>query len=195
VPPIPFRYQCDRCFDTGLWLTETGHIGECPKRAFSKDHPDPNAASEMLRHVVTRCYAAASANKTVFRPDPMAFDLARSLTHFTSQSPCPTEKLLDYFFCDKHLNRSQQLRIFAYTIEELRNVWALPVGSRKAKPSGYWIITSLEDCKAWLREATSAPKTQLVTIWRAAKAAFPILAGQHEFAFMDALDVEAADVD
>jgi hypothetical protein len=82
------------------------------------------------------------------------------------------------------------LRIFAFTIEELRHKWTLPVGGRKFRPSGYWIITDLEDCKAWLRQATSAPRTQLVTIWRAAKAAFPILAGQGEFEFMNGLETE-----
>lgn len=175
---MPFTFRCERCFDTRLWITFSGRVEACPRNA-ERWHPPANAASQMLAR------AMSSGNG---RPSGMAFDFARMLTHFSSADPCPTQAALGYMFGDTLLTHTVQLRKLAYVVEELRHVWRLPVGSRKDAPAGYWIITDLEDCKRWLRHATAAPKTQLATIWRSAKAAFPVLAGQHEFSFMDALD-------
>lgn len=176
--PIPFDYECDRCFDTGFWLNFAGFPAPCP-RIGNSGHPFRNKAATMVWLFV---------EKLPTKPTQMAFDLARVLTHFTSDQPCDTRKVLDYFFADTSLTHGVQLRKLAYLVEDLRSVWRLPVGSRKEPPAGYWIITDLEDCKAWLRLTTSAPKTQLVTIWKAAKAAFPVLADQQEFDFLDSLD-------
>lgn len=176
-----FSRRCERCFDTGLWLTFAGDIAPCPESHWWAYHPTGNAASEMLK----RC-----SSRLRDKPNALAFDLARVLTHFTSSSPCPTYRLLDYFFGDTQLEHTVRLRKLAQMIEELRRVWTLPVGSRKDAPYGYWIITDLDDCKAWLRAATAAPRTQLVNIWRSAKAAFPVLAGQQEFAFMETIQTE-----
>lgn len=185
----PVSPRCRQCFDTGLWMTFAGNIEACPRSLFDARHPAPNAAAAMLGVV---------ARRLAHKPNAMEFDLARILTHFTSDCPCPTVKLLDYFFSDTNLGHAQRLRVVAFTIEELRSKWTLPVGGRKSRPSGYWIITDLEDCKEWLRRASSAPRTQLVNIWRAARAAFPILAGQREFDFMNGIEAsdagEVADV-
>ncbi len=66
------------------------------------------------------------------------------------------------------------------------------VGSRKQEPSGYWIITDLEDFKEWFDRVKAAPITQLTTIHRVAKANFPVFAEQIEMDFWT--DEEAADV-
>lgn len=191
--PVPFEYRCDRCFDSGLWFNYAGRIAPCPNSGGTW-HPTSNAASIMLRRFLLDNGGA---------PSRMAFYFARALTHFTSERPCPTPEILEYMFGDTLLTHAVQLRKLAYAVEELRHVWRLPVGSRKGSPpseggvadalggrggSGYWIITDLEDCKQWLRHASAAPKTQLATIWRSAKAAFPVLAGQNEFSFMDGLE-------
>lgn len=126
--------------------------------------------------------------RIALRPGRMAFDLAQALTHFTSESPCDTRLLLDYLFADTRMSHHERLRKLAHLVEDLRRVWLLPVGSRRTAPAGYWIITDLDDCMAWLRAASSAPKTQLATIWRSAKAAFPVLAGQGEFEFMNGVE-------
>lgn len=178
-PIVPFSYVCERCFDTGFWITSFTHFEICPMSA-DRHHPPMNAASKMFMRSMCGGYG---------RPSGIAFDFARMLTHFSTENPCPTNAALGFLFGDTLLSHSHQLRKLAYAVEELRHIWRLPVGSRKDAPAGYWIITDLEDCKSWLRHATAAPRTQLATIWRSAKAAFPVLAGQQEFSFMDGLEV------
>ncbi|MCC6328956.1 MAG: hypothetical protein IT174_10600 [Acidobacteria bacterium] len=174
----PFRYRCERCFDTGFWLDYAGYASACP-RSSDAGHPTRNPAAQM---------AYLLLGKQSQKPGRMAFDLARALTHFTSDRPCDTRRMLDYFFADTLMTRTEQLRKLASLVEELRRVWRLPVGNRRIAPAGYWIITDLDDCKQWLRRASHAPKTQLATIWNAARAVFPILADQQEFDFLNALE-------
>jgi hypothetical protein len=172
--------NCEYCLDTSLYLNAGGWVNTCP-RQWHPDHPGPNAAAEMLFGTIRR--QQTDAKKIAID----AFRLARLLTRYASDRPCPTDDVLRDLFSETALDHTARLRKLHHLVEELRRVWMLPVGSRKEAPSGYWIITDIEDCKRWLHHATSAPITQLATIWKAARAAFPVLAGQQEFSFMDQL--------
>lgn len=183
-----FNFNCERCFDTGIWRDYSSNVGICPKIALREPHIAPNEASLILRQATNRLFV----NKIWIHAFP--FDLARILTKYDTSAPCPKQVVLDYFFADTELSEANKLRRFHGLIEELRNIWLLPVGSRKAEPSGYWIIQDVQDCTAWLNRAISAPKTQLATVWRCVKYNFPMLAGQQEFAFMNELETEANDV-
>jgi hypothetical protein len=119
-----------------------------------------------------------------------AFDVARILTFFTTEKPCSRQKIFDVFYTDTNLTEANRLRKFHGIIEELRTVWLMPVGSRKPEPCGYWIITELEDFKAWYKGTTSAPITQLTTIHRVAKHNFPVFAEQIELDFFSNVEPE-----
>lgn len=167
------RPQCWQCRDTGIWITPTGMASQCPRRQTGVPHNEPNDAARMLQRAVTRL----TARRIVVNPH--LFAIARDLTESTSLRPCERDRLIQ-----KHFSySSSQLRHFHRAVEELRRIWLLPVGSRKDPPAGYWIITTLEDFKAWFERSKSAPITQLTTIHRVAKRNFPIFAEQMELEF------------
>ena len=169
--------QCKRCFDTGIWLTPSNEVWVCPRIQCGDLHAEPNDASLILRRSVNRLFAMHT------RIDPMCFDLARILSNFSSETPCSRQAIFDHFFGDTNFTYQNCLRKFHGMIEELRRVWLMPIGSRKKDPSGYWIITDLEDFKAWVNRVKSAPITQLTTIHKVAKHNFPIFAEQLELEF------------
>lgn len=168
---------CPRCFDTGLWLTPRNEVAVCPRVQMKEPHAEPNRASVVLRRATNRL---SGSN---YHITPQVFDLARLLTNFTTDRPCPRQEIFNTFYGDTNLTYSNQLRKFHALVEELRNVWLLPVGSRKNDPSGYWIITDLDDYKAWYKRTTSAPITLLTTIHKNARHNFPVFAEQVEFEF------------
>jgi hypothetical protein len=175
---------CPRCFDTGLWLAPQNQVLVCPRVQMNESHAEPNEAALMLRRAANMLF------KREIYINSQAFDLARLLTNFTSERPCPRQEIFDTFYGDTNLTYSNQLRKFHAIIEELRQVWLLPVGSRKAEPCGYWVITDLDDFKAWYQRTTQAPITQLTTIHRVAKRNFPIFAEQIEFDFFNDIETE-----
>lgn len=177
--------NCPRCFDTGLWLTPRNEVAVCPRVQLREPHAEPNAAALMLRRATNRLF-----DRQIWI-NAMAFDLARILTNFTTAEPCHRQHLFDHFYGDTNLGESYKLRKFHSLIEELRAVWRLPIGSRKSEPSGYWIITDLEDFKAWYKRTTAAPITQLSTIHKVAKRNFPIFAEQIELDFWKDINPEA----
>ena len=183
-PVVPVS-ACHRCFDTGIWLSPQHDVLVCPESRIRKDHVEPNQASLMLHRA-----ANLLSDKKIYI-NSQVFDVARILTNYTAQKPCERDSLIEFYYAETNLTAANRLRKFHAIIEELRNVWMLPVGSRKFDPSGYWVITEIEDCKAWIKAATAAPITQLATVWRVARHNFPVLAGQSEFAFMGALEAEA----
>lgn len=177
-----FNFDCERCFNTGLFLSSENQFAACPI-----SHGKPNDASLILRRATENLFIQQ------IWINPFVFDLARILTKYTTDEPCPRALLFDYLFDASdalELNDSKNLRKFHGYIEELRTIWLLPVGSRKAEPSGYWMITDFQDCAAWLESSIAAPKTQLATLWRCAKYNFPMLAGQREFEFMNSIETE-----
>ena len=170
---------CGRCFDTGIWLTPTNAVAVCPNvvNQTMPEHRAANPSAFLMAKAARRLHDRSE------RINPFAFDLARILTHYSSETPCLRLDLLEFFFADTNLSAPLRLRKFHSLIEELRKIWLLPIGSRKDRPSGYWIITELDDFKAWFERVKAAPVTQLTTIHRVAKHNFPIFAEQMEFEF------------
>ncbi len=178
---------CQRCFDTGIWLTPKNQVAVCPRVQMRERHNEPNNASLILRRATNRLF-----DKKLWI-NSQAFDLARVLTNYTSRKPCSRTSLFELFFADTNFTEANKLRKFHSMVEELRAIWLLPVGSRKCDPSGYWIITDLADFKAWIDRVKSAPITQLTTIHRVAKHNFPVFAEQLELEFYNDIKAEAAD--
>lgn len=166
---------CSRCFDTGIILTSENIVKLCPLEPYH----DINDAAHNVRRAVLRIA------EMQFWINPQAFDLARLMTNFSTENPCPRNEIFDTFYGDTLFSYQNQLRKFHSLIEELRTVWLLPIGSRKCEPSGYWIITELDDYKLWFKRATSAPITQLSTIHKNARHNFPHFAEQMELEFWE----------
>lgn len=173
---IPFS-ACDRCFDTGLWRKPSGEIDICPNIMMNNHNDEPNPSAFVLRRAVERL-----KGMNVFI-NSYPFELARILTHYSSENPCRREDLCDFFFATTNFTNAEQNRKIAKMVEELRKIWLLPVGSRKEEPSGYWIITELADYKLWVERAKAAPITQLSTIHKNARHNFPHFAEQMEIEF------------
>lgn len=180
------RYTCSLCYDAGLWLTPKGDIRECPTIARRAEHPELNRAALTLRKSIESLQHAKQA------VDGRLFEIARMLIYATTEKPCPREDVLKTFFSYLPMTKQTQLRNFHSAIEDLRRVWLLPIGSRKDAPSGYWMITDIEDFSAWVERSKSAPITQLSTIHRVAKRNFPIFAEQMELDFWH--DIETNDL-
>lgn len=169
---------CDRCRGIGLWQEPSGAVALCPEIQLRRPHALPKPAAVVLRR---------SVDLLAFRKLPvnaLGFDIARTLVEFTSDDPCPRDVLLDrHFTWARH-----PLRHFHKAIEELRALWLLPVGSRKSDPSGYWIITEVDDFAAWVERSKAAPIKQLSTIHAVARANFPVFAEQMELEFWKDVD-------
>lgn len=178
--------SCPRCFETGIWLSPRNEVNICPQIQLGLPHDEPNQASLIIRKAANRML---QQKKFIHA---FEFELARILTHYDSQKPCSREILFDFFFADTNLDFRSKLRKFHELIESLRKVWLLPVGSRKSEPCGYWIITNLNDYKAWIDRAKSAPITQLSTIHANARFNYPEYAEQLELEFWQ--DVEPTEV-
>jgi hypothetical protein len=175
--------ECHVCKDVGLWELPNGLIGKCPNivqhpHGFTHNAPGPAATS--IRRAVFSLQA---------REQPVnshLFSLAVGLRSFTSKQPCQREYLLETYF--RYASAEGRLRHFHKAIEDLRKTWFLPIGSRKDPPSGYWIITELDDFADWVERSKAAPITQLTTIHRVARANFPVFAEQLEFEFWKDLE-------
>lgn len=170
-------YPCDICLDLGLWLTPKGDVQICPVRARGDRHHEPNEAAGMIHRSV------GDLKRSNTPIDSRLFEIAKMLTNFDSAAPCLRKNILDTFFDYLPMSPANQLRKFHASVEELRRIWLLPIGSRKDAPSGYWIITDVEDFSAWIDRSKSAPITQLTTIYKVAKRNFPIFAEQMELDF------------
>lgn len=177
--------QCGRCHDLGLWLQPTGYMAVCPRLMMGDAHNTPNAAAEMVKR------AGRLLEHRQIVANPHAFAVAKALTRYSHIDPCTRQVLLDkYFSWAVSYSITRELH---RVIEELRSVWFLPVASRKKVPHGYWIATSQGDFEEWFRECTSAPKTQLKTIFRLAKANWPVYGEQIEMDFWKDMADQPAD--
>lgn len=178
---------CDRCLNTGIWLSPRHEVLVCPRiQMLDKNHAEPNEAALLLRRACNRLFSEKSWMSS------QCFELARVLTNYDSKRPCQREWIYDIFFADTNFTEANKLRKFHALIEELRKVWLLPIGSRKSAPSGYWIISDLEDFKQWFAAVKTAPITQLSTIHKVAKHNFPVFAEQIELEFWN--DIGGDDV-
>lgn len=169
--------SCTICHDTGVWMNPHGSIVRCPQ-------PSGQHLAQMPGAVVFERAALGLARRNA-PVNAKAFEVGRFLSRYTAGEPCPRVRLVD-----AHFNYSpSSVRNLQATIEELRRVWLLPVGSRKSEPSGYWIITDLNDFAAWVERSKSAPIQQLSTIHRVARANWPHFAEQLELEFWNNIQV------
>lgn len=174
MPLFSGTAMCARCRDHGVWLTPQSRVELCPRIQCGDEHPELSAGARLIER---------AGRSLLFRKIDagfLAFSLACDLARFTSGEPCSRQDLIDRHFAGFG---ASSLRHFHYTIEELRSVWLLPVGSRKSTPHGYWMITSEADYKEWFDRTTQSPITQLSTLHRNAKANFPVFAEQIELEF------------
>lgn len=175
---------CLRCSGTTFWLTSGNTIARCPQIQMNLPHAGPSDAAQVVEYAARRL---KRQGVVLMRDD---FDLAQILTHYTTENPCSRQALMRRFFLGTNLPAANQTRKLQAMIERLRTVWLLPVGSRKADPCGYWIITDLDDYKDWFSRTTAAPITQLTTIHRNAKHNFPVFAEQIELDFFGNTEAE-----
>lgn len=182
---LPYQADCRRCLDTGIWLTPRNQVETCPKVQLREAHKIPNPSAEIVKRSALRL---KSLEQFIV---PYEFELARILTHFSTENPCPRIKLDEFFFLDTNMSAKDMERKTKKFIENLLTIWLLPVGSRRSKPSGYWIITELEDYKAWVEDAKSPAITRLSTIYKNAKHNFPHFAEQMELEFWKDMEPES----
>lgn len=171
--------RCIACSDLGLTLGTDGNVNACWRLRAGAPHNEPSPAALMIQRAIEKLRIAKVAI------DPHAFAVAVTLMPYTTKMPCKRDRLVDAHF----LHAGDSVRKCAAMIETLRRVWFLPVGSRKENPTGYWIITSMEDFANWVEAAKAAPITQLTTIHRVAKRNFPVFAEQMELEFWKDMDV------
>jgi hypothetical protein len=160
--------RCHECADIGFTIQQ-GCKRLCWRRAAS-DHNPPNEAARILDRSVDHL----AVRKIVV--DQYAFEVAKILTQHTSERPFEKGEILA-----THL--AQSLRSFHQIIADLRRIWLLPVGSRKFKPHGYWIITDQADFAEWVERERTAPITQLTWISAVARRNFPVFAEQLDLDF------------
>ncbi len=179
--------DCTVCLDTGFWLTPKGKVWDCPNVMLGKPHVAENKAGQIVRRSAERLLLLGEEIIS------QEFQLAQMLTRVDGEEPCPRSIPIRFFYGDTNLTSAHSLRKLHSMIENLRKKWLLPIGGRKAEPSGYWVITELEEYKQWYRSVTSAPITQLSTIHKNAKHNFPHFAEQMELEFWRDLEPEAND--
>lgn len=165
--------RCLTCRNVGIWILPSGTVSICPALQSGREHPPIGEAAQILTRCVNRVVREGKA------VNAHLFDLAVRLCAGTTSAPVERQLLLD-----KHFSfTSNKLRQFHHAIEELRRSWALPVGSRKDTPAGYWIITDGADFREWVERSKAAPVKQLSTIHHVAKLNFPLYAEQLELEF------------
>ncbi len=161
--------RCFNCSDLGF-VVENNARRFCWRFRGGVPHNAPSEAARMLErsveHLIIRKLAI----------DPQHFEIAKLLARYTTGQPFDRAATLENHF-------ALPLRHFQNLIEDLRRIWLLPVGSRKFKPVGYWIITDADDFSDWVTRCKAAPITQLSTIAAVARRNFPILADQLELEF------------
>lgn len=185
---VPAR-ACERCKDTGIWLSPRNEVLICPvvQMRGSHVHNSGTLASQIFER------AAYRLEQMEIPINSMAFTLAQILTHYTTEKPLSRRSIFEYFFADTNLTEEMKRRKLALLIEELRFVWMMPLGARKDEPSGYWICTNLDDYAACVRGALSAPSTQFSNWHKNAKHNYPEFAEQLKLEFTEAEVADGVD--
>ncbi|MBX7170177.1 MAG: hypothetical protein K1X72_04415 [Pyrinomonadaceae bacterium] len=125
--------KCERCFDSGVWLTPRNKVEICPNLQLGLNHQSPNIASFLFSR------AAHQLNEISVWVSPFCFELARILTQYSAENPCPHTALIDCFYADTNLTQDEKQRKLEGLFAELKEVWILPIGCRENEPKGYWI--------------------------------------------------------
>lgn len=174
--PFPFAVDlaaCDHCFGIGLRINPLGVVEQCPTLQMNMPHRDLSPAGSRIARAVellTRQRIAV---------DAVLFDIARSLARYTTEAPCGSRELIERHFSYVTGDENRRRKV-TNAIHDLQDIWLLPVGSRKEKPSGYWIITEENDFRSFIERVMREPVTRLATLHRLAKANWPEFAEQME---------------
>lgn len=179
--------NCNRCFDIGYWITPTGTVRPCPIiEACAEEHPELSPAGTIVNRAIAKLLSRGAA------VDQHLFDVARTLTGYSSASPCSGAELADRHF--GHVSGAEgQRRRVSYAINDLHEIWLLPVGTRKDKPfNGYWICVNADDFREFFERASREPISRLTTLHRLAKANWPEYAEQLSIDFFTDMQEDAA---
>lgn len=152
------KIDCRECWDTGL-APRPANRGRCAVCTESKD--EPNAAALLLAQAIRR---RMQAEQPV---DERPFQLACLLTHFSTKKPIPRAPLQELMEIGE--------RDFKKVVEVLRRDWLLPIGSRKGRPNGYWIITNEDDFLRWHQHFRQQALTEFSTANKLMERNFPNL--------------------
>lgn len=163
---------CELCFGIGLRHRPTGGIEECPALQLGSEHCDLSEEGKRI------CRAVEVMRRRKLDVDPIHFDVARSLAQFSTDKPCSSHELGQRHFSYK--DGEDRRRLVTKNIKFLRDIWFLPVASRKEKPMGYWISVTEQDFRKYVERATNEPISTLSTLHRMAKANWPEFAEQME---------------
>jgi hypothetical protein len=173
--------RCEYCWGTDLWLPN-GKIELCPELSNpKKSHPISSIEANIVAREATR---VQNIYKSI---DENLFDIARYLTRFSEKTPCK-RKYLDRLLYGRV--NWETTRLVTKFIERLRVVWMLPVGSRRSKPSGFWIITDAREYARWFDHALAASRTQFRNFYWNAKHNYPLFAAQLSLNFFENLEGE-----
>lgn len=167
------NWRCYECLDTNIAITLLG-VTPCTSCTGARERR--NTAAWRL----ARCVFQRQERKQEI--DLLVLNVARILTHFTSETPLSRELI------EVHLRLSE--RYVKKIIEKLRKEWLLPVGSRKLQPSGYWIISSAAEFIEWHRHFRSQAISEFATAYHLLRHNFPELAGQESFDFINTVKGE-----
>lgn len=164
---------CASCFGIGLRHKPQGGIERCPTLTLGHEHCELSEEGKRI------CRAVEVLRRRKLEPDAVHFDIARTLALYDTLRPCSSRELIDrhFSYVDGAENRR---RLVTKAMRFLRDIWFLPVCSRKDAPAGYWISVTEDDFKAYVERATREPITFLSTIQRMAKANWPEFAEQME---------------
>ena len=121
---------CERCKDTGLWLTPRGKIESCPRLQLRQPHPSPTGNVSALR------LAVKSLENRGEPISQMTFETAQIIAAFSENNPCPQSLLEEYLFTGTNLGPGERARKISSAIQELCKDWNLEL---KTRSDHYWI--------------------------------------------------------
>jgi hypothetical protein len=154
-----FFFDCSICWDTGL-IVEKKYGGNC-LACHAREAPLTDARRLLMKALRRRLHANQAIEERPYR-------LACLLTHFTTTRPISRPPIQEWLGVAE--------REFKKQIEHLRRDWLLPIGSRKGRPNGYWIITNEADFLSWHEHFRRQALTEFSTAAELMRQNFPGLA-------------------
>lgn len=181
---LPFVFkptECGWCFRIGYRIAPQGGVERCPTLVMGEPHVDITPEGEAISRAIRR------VNEIKLPPDPLHFDIARTIAKIGStKSPCKSGDLIERHF-SYVIGPENRRRLVTRNVQFLRDIWRLPLCSRKDAPAGYWISVDAEDFGQWVKTAANEPITRHATIRRVARANWPQFAEQMELDFVSEL--------
>lgn len=165
------RASCERCLDTSVTFDSRG-----PTLCV---HDDDRQLSPAARRFSERVWLLMEKQKEL---DRIVVNVGRLLTHGDASTPVSGLMLREWM----GLNERQ----VKASVETLRADWLLPVISRRAQPSGYWLAGSAEEYLSWWRTHRAQAITELTTGYHNLRANYPELAGQGSLDFVNGVTQE-----